>query len=89
MNDNKETVKLIIEIPKIDKELLDEGRCGETRKEAILYAVMNGIPLDSVKAEISKEYAKTHHIFLNYASGLDAALRIIDKCISKESEDKE
>lgn len=92
MSDN---IKLIIEIPKeakeyFDKPVSDDFKYSYYDHDGIIGKVIrNGTPLDSVKAEISKEYAKTHHIFLNYASGLDAALHIIDNCIGKsESEGK-
>ena len=53
-----DTVKLVIEIPKIDKELLDTGSCGESRKEAILFAVKYGTPLSEVLAEIKEDVAE-------------------------------
>ncbi len=82
-----DSVKLIIEIPKIDKELLDAGRCGETRKEAILHAVKIGTPLDSVKTEI---FDKS----IIDASGegsifLSRLLRIFDNVGKAESEGAE
>ena len=38
-------MNLIIDIPGIDKKLLDQDLCGDARTEAILFAVKNGIPI--------------------------------------------
>lgn len=77
-----DTVKLIVEIPTIDKELLDAGRCGETRREAILYAVKSATPLDDVKAEIDR--IRPYNI--DVVEGLEMALEILDN-IGKGSEE--
>lgn len=79
-------MKLIVDISDNLYNVIKSDEYG-LHKGKMYDIIRNGIPLDTIKGEISKEYAETHHIFLNYASGLDAALRIIDKCISEESEE--
>ena len=81
-----DTVKLIIEIPKAEYELIvgDEA-CG---LHPLTRAVAHGIPLDDVKAEIAEEYANTQLMYPDYASGLSHAYEIIVKHVDKaESED--
>jgi hypothetical protein len=57
---------------------------------AVSEAIKNGTLLDDIKAEISDEYANTHHMYPDYASGLFHGYAIINKHIYKaESEDKE
>lgn len=71
-----DTVKLIIEIPTIDRDILNNDCCGQTRKEAILCAVKHGIPLDEVKAEIKRmEY---HMIDCDVLVSQDEVLEILD-----------
>ena len=85
------TVKLIIEIPKIDKELLDTGLCGEMRKEAILYAVKNGTLLDDVKAEIAEDICLTDNPYTRetkYTIEHLKLLEILDSVGKAEREDK-
>ena len=79
-------MKLIIDISKelyqMCKSCLGDADCIES-------AIAHGIPLDDVKAEISDEYANTHHMYPDYASGLSHAYAIINKHIYKaESEEK-
>lgn len=62
MGDNRETVKLIIEIPKEYKALFDTERCKSKFDSlatnefgyVLRKAFENGIPLDSVMAEIER-----------------------------------
>ena len=97
------TVKLIIEIPKAEYEYAKQRWMSEndahkmdyympqwmkeTDAHRMDYYISNGTPLDDVKAKIADEYANTHHMYPEYASGLSHAYEIIDKCIGKESED--
>lgn len=74
-----ETVKLIIEIPKEDYEL---ARTHRYTTKPLFDAVVNGIPLEDVKAEIEKHkepvripYEKDYFSVL-YA--LDKAIEILD-----------
>lgn len=62
-----DTVKLIIEIPTIDRDLLNLDCCGQARKEAILHAVKHATPLYDVideleKHKFSREYCAAHDI---------------------------
>ena len=76
-----DTVKLIIEIPKAEYELIvgDEA-CG---LNPLTRAIAHGIPLDDVKAEI-KEYK--HGNGNMFACGLTKAIEIIDKHIEGDKE---
>lgn len=45
--------------------------------------------IEKIKTEIDNEWANTHHMYPDYASGLACASEIIDRCIGKvESEVK-
>lgn len=57
-----ETVKLIIEIPKSALELLNTTGVDWLGAEHILSAVAEGIPLDSVKAEIKQKAWDTQEV---------------------------
>jgi hypothetical protein len=46
-------------------------------------AIKNGTPLDTIKAEITEAYTKTHLMFPNYADGLSHAYEIFDKHLYK------
>lgn len=78
-------VKLIVEIPKLMYESVQNGTyCGTLYKE-----LKNGIPLDDVKAEMekhqfSREYCCDHNIDTAIDMGM---VRIILDNIGKESED--
>lgn len=87
MND---TVKLIIEIPRIEYE----QTCNLTLHNRTFYdeAIRNGIPLDDVKAEIEKQiesdfaFSKIESLNVpchyGIANGLQNAIRIIDNAVS-------
>jgi len=58
-----DTVKLIIEIPKEDyKKLVNPYQHNEIWCERLKRMVMNGIPLDDVKAEIEKKCDRINSI---------------------------
>lgn len=83
-----DTVKLIIEIPQTIYEDLKAGKIYSSLCEApqgLLEGIQNGIPLDDVKAEIS-EIPKKYPMTVDYESGLNEALNIIDKHISAEKD---
>ena len=100
-----ETVKLIIEIPKEDIEFIrktsfveDErtmfkqspsDRQGTMMLFRLMDSVKNGIPLDSVKAEIEEQYDRVRPYNIDVAKGLEMALEILDNIGKAESEDKE
>lgn len=95
MSDN---IKLVIEIPKKEYEAFKEliainigGRCsGKGIIQTCLNAVKNGIPLNSVKAEIeaSMYCDKDTRLVKNAnASGLEKAIKILDNIGKAESED--
>lgn len=83
MSDNKEKVKLIIEIP---KEYYDDMKVSNCWWSGLKKCVMNGIPLDTVKAEIRNlsfdvtEKSSGEQITLNYTVNV---LDILDN-IGKE-----
>lgn len=81
-----ETVKLIIEIPKAEYELIVGSEdCG---LHTLTRAVAHGIPLDNIKAEIKKKYREAE--FMDEFSGgcnhvINEVLEILDN-IGKKSE---
>lgn len=68
MSDNRETVKLIIEIPKEAKQAFDNAESNDIKGGyydhggIIGKAIRNGIPLDDVKAEIEKKCDRINSI---------------------------
>ena len=74
-----ETVKLIIEIPKITNEDLKAGKIYSSLCEApqgLIEGIRNGTPLDSVKAEIKRmEY---HMIDCDVLVSQEEVLEILD-----------
>ena len=82
-----ETVKLIIEIPKVEYELIVGEHevivgSGVCELKTLPKAVAEGIPLDDVKAEIEEKISHYDHFQgSNTAHGLEIALEIIDKHI--------
>ena len=74
-----ETVKLIIEIPKITYEDLKAGKIYSSLCEApqgLIEGIRNGTPLDSVKAEIKRmEY---HMIDCDVLVSQEEVLEILD-----------
>lgn len=93
MSDNREMLKVIIEIP---KETYLEIKEGLITRNAIASAeiIQNGIPLDDVKAEIEK--TKSFHIGtfeddnpIDYGivEGFDKAIAILDNIGKVESEE--
>ena len=80
-------MKLIIDIPKGTYKAIEVGTINQVLEYKVWNAIKNGTPLDDVKAEIDKEWACTHHMYPEYASGLARASEIIDKCTEKESEE--
>lgn len=93
-----DTVQLIIEIPTggaferdIYTPICAEGFIRDEYNEKVAEAIKNGIPLDSVKAEIKEKCDSWEKDgYLDEADALNVALKIIDKHIGKaESEDKE
>jgi len=89
MSDN---IKLIIEIPKEDyKKLVNPYQHNEIWCERLKRIVINGTPLDSVKAEIekhqfSREYCCDHNI--DTAIDMGMVRIILDNIDKAESEDK-
>ena len=86
-----DTVKLIMEIPESIFNTIQADEMISREQLAILQMrIMNGIPLDDVKAEIEEKISHYDHFQgSNTAHGLEIALEIIDKHIGKaESEDK-
>ena len=87
-----DTVKLIIEISKEDFEWIQTHKnITDYQITQMLYKrVMNGTPLDDVKAEIAEqfetEFLEESTIGMNF--GLRLALEIIDNIGKVESEDK-
>lgn len=90
----RDTVKLIIEIPKEAKQAFDKAEynylkggyydCGGI----IGKAIQNGIPLDNVKAEIqAKEMVETEVAREFYNMALGDVIEILDN-IGKESEEE-
>ena len=99
MNDNKETVKLIIEIPKNYLETIKHTvrSTAENGNAPLVFEIIaNGIPLDSVKAEIEKQierdfaFAEMETLKVPYhygiANGLQNAIRFLDNIGKTESE---
>lgn len=85
-----DTVKLIVTLSKGQYENLKNIQCGSIGSRMIVNAVMNGIPLDDVKAEIDKaqEPYKTSTAYdEGVRFGLMLAYQIVDK-YKAESEDK-
>ena len=75
-----DTVKLIIEIPKLiyDRIKYLEPNA-DTMLDNLMRAVQNGIPLDDVKAEIkAKEVVETDILKQFYNMALDDVLLIFD-----------
>ena len=89
-----ETVKLIIEIPKVEYELIVGEHevivgSGVCELKTLPKAVAEGIPLDDVKAEIeAKEMAETNIERQFYNMALGDVIKIIDNIGKAESEDK-
>lgn len=92
MNNNDETVKLIVTLSKGQYENLNNIRFGSLGSRTIVNAVKNGTPLDSVKKEFINLYPK------NYAGepelggaachfSLCKILEILDNIGRSESED--
>lgn len=77
-----ETVKLIIEIPSIDYEYLKNNCIIPIKYDNHIYeAILNGTPLDTVKAEIEKKYREAE--FMDEFSGgcnyaINEVLEILD-----------
>ena len=88
-----DTVKIIIEIP---KEVFEARKIGEISPWVtvpILDAVQNGIPLDSVKAEIKEKCDNINHItsHLPYSTHRfvqELLCEILESIDNAESEDK-
>ena len=84
-----DTVKLIIEIPKLiyDRIKYLEPNA-DTMLDNLMRAVQNGIPLDDVKAEIKQGHCRANNGYdqgRNY--GLYMAEQILDNIGKAESED--
>ena len=72
-----ETVKLIVELPKDYYEII---KCEVEQNLTDYYpfiVIGNGIPLDDIKSKIS-EISKKYPMTVDYESGLNEALDIID-----------
>lgn len=84
-----DTVKLIVTLNKGQYENLKNIHCGSIGSKMIVNAVMNGMPLDSIKAEIKEKCDSWEKDgYLDEADALNVALKIIDKHIGKaESEE--
>jgi hypothetical protein len=88
-------MQIVIDIPKEQYSLIMQSyRSGVARfidKEAMMYAIKNGIPLDKIRAEIEEQKEcrcfDDDDMFV-YITGLNDAIYIIDK-YKAESEDKE
>ena len=84
-----DTVKLIIEIPKEAKQAFDNAESNDIKGGyydhggIIGKAIQNGIPLDSVKAEIREQQKE----YQEWGWAYDDVLEILDN-IGKESEVK-
>lgn len=77
-------MKVIIDIQEdVYKNILQRSTEIQAEGYVLEGAVLNGTPLDDVKAEIDNEWANTHHMYPDYASGLARASEIIDKHIGK------
>lgn len=81
-NEKSKTIKLIVEIPTETYLEIKEGSIVRNAM-ASAEAIKNGIPFDPIKEEIGYEYANTHGIYPEYASGLSHAYEIINKRIDK------
>ena len=81
MSDNRETVKLVIEIPKISYDAtLDMGRLSVISDNDIYNMIANGTPLSEVLAEIKGEIENT--VERKIVTAMDI-YKIMDKHIGK------
>ena len=81
-------MKLIIDIPEDAlKEMKTEEFISIESIDTAIECIKNGTPLDDVKAEIDDEWANTHHMYPDYASGLARASEILDNIGKAESEE--
>lgn len=84
-------MKLIIDISEEDYEFTKGAKTARYfSPEYYVKLILNGTPLDDVKAEI--DYERNHYLNLvgdsGYCNGLNKALKIIDNIGKAESEDK-
>jgi hypothetical protein len=75
-------MKIIVDISAEDFENV---KCGRGAVSVMRKAIIHGIPLDKIRAEIDEQYDRVPPWG---AEGLEMALEIIDK-YNAESEDKE
>ena len=68
------------------KRVIDLGLNDETQAFCNL-AISALSAIEDIKAEIDDEWANTHHMYPEYASGLACASEIIDKHTEKETEE--
>lgn len=85
-----ETVKLIIEIPKEEYEFIKSSFSAQY-KHAYSKMILNGIPLDDVKAEIEQNAYPIVHGVNNHEKGMTlyGILQVLDNIGKAKSEDKE
>lgn len=79
----RDTIKLVIEIPKRDYE--DIKKAGIFTYPRVAKAIREATTLDEVKAEIS-EIPKKYPMTVDYENGLNEALDIIDNIGKGEKE---
>ena len=85
-----DTVKLIIEIPKMALEVLNTTGVDWLGAEHILSAVSHGVPLDDIKAEIAEEICLTDNPYTKetkYTIEHLKLLEILDSVGKAESEE--
>lgn len=81
-------MQIVIDIDEKIFNKLPEAEFGSNVIEDVLEAVENGIPLDTVRAEIEQIADEEQKHDEKWAMGLRYAVKIIDK-YKAESEDKE
>ena len=87
-------MKLVIDIPEENYDAIKFGKATPRIVDSLLCSVLDGTPLDDIKAEIEKQierdfsYAETeeYKVPCHYgtANGLQVALRIIDGIIEAD-----
>ena len=83
-------MKLIIDISEDDYEFTKDAKTARYfPSEYYVNLILNGTPLDDVKAEIDEQYDRIRPYNIGVAEGLEMALGILDNIGKAESEDKE
>lgn len=92
MSDN---VKLVVTLSKGQYEILKNIQCGSIGSRMIVNAVMNGIPLDTVKAEIKEKCDRIDDIaraniyqYAPHREIQDLLCEILESIDKAESEEK-